>query len=56
MGGAPYLQDHVITSFVKGLEQCVHLEELILNDNFIKKIEGLYGVYVSVCLGGWVSL
>ena len=28
-------------SFVKGLEQCVHLEELILNDNLVKKVEGL---------------
>ena len=34
--------------FVKGLEQCVHLEELILNDNLVKKIEGL--AFVCVCL------
>ena len=35
-----YVSDH-FALFLKGLEQCVHLEELILNDNLVKKIEGL---------------
>ena len=37
-----------VAYFVKGLEQCVHLEELILNNNLIKKIEGLY--LMCVCM------
>lgn len=50
VGGAPYpFQNCVTVSLVKGLEQCIHLEELILNDNLVKKVEGLDSVCVCVC-------
>ena len=55
VGGAPYpLQNYVTVSLVKGLEQCVHLEELILNDNLVKKVEGLDFTFCFAWACGWV--